>query len=86
MPLADTAKKVLSFISNFRKAHDYPPLLSEVAEGIGFTKVTVKYHLNRLKTDGLVTWTPKAKRTLELTAASKAVLDLHGGTGAADKP
>lgn len=43
-----------------------PPSVKEIAEKVGVTEPTIRYHLKNMANDGLVTWEPRKHRSLRL--------------------
>jgi len=72
MPKTDTKERVLEFIlahplkngSSDPMRWTMSPTLNEIAAHLNMTKGTVQYHLEQLKAEGRVDWTPRITRTL----------------------
>ena len=61
------AIEVLDYIEDFIDRHHYPPTYSEIQAQIGVSsKSLVAYYLRKLRDAGLITWTPKAPRSIRL--------------------
>ena len=61
MEIKDTIVEAIRTLSQ----KGYPPSLPELAAAVGLkSTATVKYHLDRMRDDGLVTWVPHKNRTL----------------------
>ena len=75
---ADSEKKrlaILIAIEAYRNVNGVPPSFRDVSTSVGMSYTGSKYHLERLREKGLVTWTPRVSRTLRLTDRAKEFLD-----------
>ncbi len=66
-PLPPKAVAALEFITAHMAEHHYPPTYREIQAKTGMsTKSLVAYYLKKLRAAGLITWTPKAPRSIRL--------------------
>ena len=62
-------------IENWLLNQGYGISVRELMEALGLSSTaSVMYRLDRLKREGLVTWTPRTQRTLRLTEKGRALL------------
>lgn len=55
---------IVALLSQSLALHGYPPTIRELAEGTGLQPSVIHRHLERLRAQGLITWTDGQPRTL----------------------
>lgn len=66
-PLSSRQQQVQGFVREHVRDEGFPPTLSEIAEGVGLTRIsTVNYHLNALMRKGWINVRPNTRRGIRL--------------------
>ena len=66
-PLPPKAIAALEFITAHIAENHYPPTYCEIQAKTGMSTISlVAYHLGLLRDAGLIAWTPKAPRSIQL--------------------
>lgn len=56
----------------------FPPTIRELGDALGKSPTTIRYHLGRLRAQGLVAWEPTIGRTLTITDAGITAITENG--------
>lgn len=68
----DRRRAILRFVKDYTKKEGYPPSIAEIATGVNLASNTaVRHHLETLKTEGFVDWTPDRYRSLQILKTSR---------------
>lgn len=59
---------IYDFIETYWRDHGFAPSMRDIAAGTGTGLTTVKYHMTVLRENRLIAYTPKASRTVHITA------------------
>lgn len=63
----DRREAIVDFIRQYVATHRISPTVVEIAEGVGLSSTaTVKGHLNRLQSDGVISMLPRSARSIAL--------------------
>ena len=63
----DRRRAILRFVKKYVATHGFAPSVEEITEGVGLSsKTATRHHLDVLKENGDVTWTPGKYRSLRL--------------------
>lgn len=66
-------QQICTFIQTFSQEHGYPPTVREIGKSLGMrSPSTVKFHLDKLRADGLLQWEDGKPRSLVLTRTGEA--------------
>lgn len=64
-----TADRIVLFIGDFNRSHDYAPSVREIADGVGLKSTsTVKSHLDKLKERGVINFEESRPRTVRVVS------------------
>lgn len=66
-PYSPRRQEVYHYIGNYVDEHRYPPVIREIAKGVGIGTTTVKYYLDMLREQGYLTYMPGKSRSIALT-------------------
>lgn len=65
--MTPTRERVLKFIKEFKADKGYPPTVREIAAGLGKkSAANIQRHLENLRDDGKIEWTPYNPRTIRI--------------------
>jgi len=68
----DRRRAILRFVKDYSKKEGYPPSIAEIAKGVDLASNTaVRHHLETLKAEGFVDWTPDRYRSLKILKTSR---------------
>lgn len=68
-------RRILLFVNEYKEQRDYSPNNREICEAVGIRSTSVAaYHLERMKTDGVLDYVPMQARTVHLTRAGKELI------------
>lgn len=64
--ITPTEKRTLTFITDYMEINTMPPLLQEIADGLGVSKVTAHQHTRQLARKGFIERTRYVARGIRL--------------------
>lgn len=68
----DRRRAILRFVKDYRKREGYAPSVAEIATGVELLSNTaVRHHLETLKAEGFIDWTPGRYRSLTITNTAR---------------
>ena len=59
-----TRQDVYDFVCQYKAENKYSPSFRDIASGVGISVSTVKFHLENLKEEGLLTFEQKLNRSI----------------------
>lgn len=63
----DRRRAIVRFVKAYVKKNGFAPSVEEIAEGVDLSsKTAVRHHLDVLKDEGTITWTPGKYRSLRI--------------------
>lgn len=63
----DRRRAIVRFVKAYVKKNGFAPSVEEIAEGVDLaSKTAVRHHLDVLKDEGVITWTPGKYRSLRV--------------------
>lgn len=75
--------EILRFVAGYIEQNGYSPSMQEIGDGTGVHKNGARHHLLKLQSDGLVTTTEGAYRSIRLTDKGRGAL-VTGDLGVGD--
>lgn len=68
----DRRRAILRFVKDYTRREGYPPSIAEIAAGVELSSNTaVRHHLETLREEGFVDWTPDRYRSLKILKTTR---------------